>query len=113
MSLRSRAESEIAISRPYFELLQQLYISPKLRSLLIKEAPSQFFSVITQLARHSLNGSICSSKQFQAKYRKALYLLSDPSTKISDKKLIVTFEVPEFISELYNLCSIALKDDSN
>lgn len=111
--LRLRAEFEIIRSKPYFEILCDKTISSRLRNLIITEAPIEFFSVLTQLARHSINGSLCCKKTFIQRYKKSLILLSDPSTSTSDKKLIISFETPELVSELFSSCITRLQNDSN
>jgi len=98
------AKLEIEVSEPFFIILSVKSISFKLQSLIIKEVPSAFVSVITQLSRHILNKSLTTEEEFHQKYKKILFLLSDPDTTTADKKLVITFEPCDFIKELYLLC---------
>lgn len=110
MDLCEKAKYDIKLSLPYFYLLIDETLTKKLRRTLIQEAPKQLFITLTQIARHYLNGSFCNvDKQFCARYKKALLLLSDPSTTLKDKQLVVELESSEFVKELFNTFEDCLK----
>jgi len=103
MDLVKKANYEIEKSAPIFELLLNHQISEKLRLLLIEEAPKEFFSVLTQIARHAYNGNLkVECKKFFKLYKSALFVFCYPDTTIAEKQLILKEESPKFIYELYN-----------
>lgn len=101
MGLQLRAEREIELSEPFFKILSVKRLCSKVRNLLIKIAPIEFYSVLTQTARHFVNGTLCTKDPlFCRKYKKALYILSDPSTTLKTKKLIIEQESTELVNKL-------------
>jgi len=99
---KARFKLQYNISAPYFTLLSRDNLSNKLRFLLISEAPVAFFSVLTQIARHILNGSFCSlNKDFCVKYENTLYLLSLPETTVATKKRMLKVENYKFLAVLF------------
>lgn len=110
MSSSERAQKEIFISEPYFRLLGEKSVKRNLKILLIKQAPSAFFSVLTQTVRHILNGTFCfENKKLCEKFENSLYLIALPSTKKADKQKILETESSEFILELFQALKNALK----
>lgn len=113
MDLSQKASIEIRDSLPFFHLLIIKKSSKRLRRVLIQEAPDTFFDTITQIARHYLNGSFCRrDRNFCTRFRKPLLILSDPSTKLFEKKLILEFEPPIFIKELFTIFEKHLQNDT-
>jgi len=105
------AEHELFIRKPYFEILGRKYFKKKLRVLLIKQAPVEFYSILTNTARHILNSTFCSTnKNFCKKYKNSLYLLALPSTSLKDKHKILIAEEYTFIAQLYEALLEALKE---
>lgn len=104
-------ESEIKISTPYFELLGDKTINENLRILLIKHAPKEFYSVLTQTVRHILNGTFCTeNSDFCEKFENSLYIIALPSTSLKDKRNILLSESYILINQLFEALSKALKE---
>lgn len=100
----SKATTEIKIAKPYFTILSNINISNTLRRNIIKDAPIEFYSVLTQLVRHLINNSFCvQHTEYCSKYESALYLIALPATSIIDKQKILRQEPVEFISQLNTL----------
>jgi len=104
------AEHELFISKPYFEILGRKNITKNLRTLLIKQAPVEFYSILTNTVRHILNGTFCSkNSNFCNKHKNSLYLLALPSTSVRDKHKILFVEEYTFIAQIYEALLEALK----
>lgn len=100
--MSERALTEISTSEPYFKLLSNKSLSKRLRKSILKEAPLEFYSVLTQATRHLLNGSFCTkNRQYCKKFETSLYLLALPSTTKEDKQKIIESEPCEFVAELF------------
>jgi len=105
------AQNEIDISKPYFEILGRKNTNKNLRLLLIKEAPKEFYSVLSNTSRHILNKTFCSkNKTFCMKFRNSLYLLALPTTGLQDKQKVLITEEYTFIKQLYEALLEALKE---
>lgn len=101
---------EIKISEPYFKILSEKNINKNLRVLLIKQAPKEFYSVITQTARHLLNNNICAKiPDFCTRFENSLLLIALPSTCIKTKQKILISEPYNFISELFEILITAIE----
>lgn len=110
MNFYKKTNQDIKLSLPYFNLLSNHTLSLRLRRVLIEEAPEEFYNILTQLVRHYLNGSFShKNKKFLIRFKKPLLLLSDPSTNVHDKKLIIEFESFSFMKELYESLNKGLK----
>lgn len=110
MASKAKALREIAISKPYFVLLGDRSVKKNLRKLLIKHAPAEFYSVLTQGSRHLLNGTFCTlNPDYCASFETALYLIALPETRIIDKQKIVEREPVDFIRELFLALERALE----
>jgi hypothetical protein len=104
------AEIEIQISEPYFKILSDIKTTKRLRSLLIKQAPKEFYSILTQTVRHLLNNTFCSENpKFCKTFENTLYILALPSTSLKIKQNILLLESPLFIKELFQALIKALK----
>lgn len=100
--MTSRALKEIKISERYFELLSDESLKKSLRNSLVKQAPPEFFSVLTQATRHLLNGSFCAENpEFCSQFDASLYLIALPSTNKKDKQKVLLTESAEFIAQIY------------
>lgn len=100
--MSSKALKEITLSEPYFKILSNKKLSKRVKKTLLKSAPPEFYSVLTQATRHLLNGSFCTKNpDYCKKFETSLYLLALPSTSIKDRQKIIESEPTEFISELF------------
>lgn len=97
-----RQRMEMAL--PFFQLLGDKGLKSTTRKKLLSSCPLEFHDILSQMARHLLNGSFCINKDtdYCKKYHNSLYLLALPETSIITKRHILFVEDPEFILEIAN-----------
>lgn len=104
------AKAEIEISEPYFSMLGNDNTNKQIRIFLIKQAPKEFYSVLTQIVRHVLNGTFCAeNSDFCENFENSLYILALPSTNRKLKEKVLLSEPPSFINELFSALKSGLK----
>lgn len=103
-NMAQKAIFELETSKPYFALLSNPKTQKSFNNILIKQAPKEFYSVITQLARHILNNtSELENSNFREKYKTSLYLLALPSTGKKEKLKVLEKESNDFFKHLYTI----------
>ena len=97
------AKAQINKSLPYFTLLSDKTVKKQLRVLLIKQAPEEFYDVLTQIVRHLINGTFSTDNtKYCEKFENSLYILASPSISRKIKENIILLEPFKFIEELFS-----------